>query len=190
MVWKESVCLTASIAKKSLACYSVEWLCAPKSGIKGLFSNVELFQVQHWPCCQWSMICATLKTTVNSELRKLDFSEFKTTGKLGINELRLGKYILNGHQTRNCKFGLFLELRPEDQWHHHDSSIWKQQKSRECQTLMTTFSHEGPLRHLPVQVSTAQQGPKMYCMMLYICQGDMYTIAKKVILSVCCVVRC
>jgi hypothetical protein len=35
------------------------------------------------------MICAVLKTTVNSELQKLDFSEFKTTGKSGINELRL-----------------------------------------------------------------------------------------------------
>ena len=30
--------LTASIAKLSLACYSVEWLRGPKSKIKGLFS--------------------------------------------------------------------------------------------------------------------------------------------------------
>jgi hypothetical protein len=43
------------------------------------------------------------------------------------------------------------------------------------------FAHEGPPCHLPVQVSTAQQDEsKNYV----ICQGDMYTVAKKVILSV------
>ena len=69
------------------------------------------------------MICATLKTTVNPELRKLDFSEFKTPGQSGINELRLGKYVLNGHPTLICNSGLFLELRPEDHCRHHDSTL-------------------------------------------------------------------
>ena len=34
--------LTASIAKQSLACYSVEWLCGPKSKIKDLFSKFKI----------------------------------------------------------------------------------------------------------------------------------------------------
>ncbi|XP_036810329.1 protein PAT1 homolog 1 isoform X1 [Oncorhynchus mykiss] len=33
----------------------------------------------------------------------------------------------------------------------------KHHESRECQTLVTKFAHQGPPRHLPVQVSTEQQ---------------------------------
>ncbi|CDQ73417.1 unnamed protein product, partial [Oncorhynchus mykiss] len=36
--------------------------------------------------------------------------------------------------------------------------VLKHHKSRKCQTLMTEVAHEGPPRHPPVQVSTAQQG--------------------------------
>ena len=113
----------------------------------GLFSKFKMVNIQHWPCCQLSMICATLKTTVNSELRKLDFSEFKTTGKSGINELRQGKYILNSHPTPNCKSGLFLELRRSmtSSWFDHvffrvpscfESTINPENARLECQKGM------------------------------------------------------
>ena len=55
------------------------------------------------------------------------------------------------------------------------------------------WPQEQPSCHLPVQVSTAQQGESkniLYYINYAICQGDMYTVAKKVILSICCVVRC
>ena len=91
----DSQWLTAIIAKQSLACYSGEWLSGPKSGIKELFSKFKIINIQHWPCCQCSK-------QLNSELRKLDFGEFKT-GKSGINKLWLAKYILNSHPTRNYK---------------------------------------------------------------------------------------
>jgi hypothetical protein len=39
------------------------------------------------------MICAALKTTVNSELPKLDFSEFKITGDSGKKQGPTGKYV-------------------------------------------------------------------------------------------------
>ena len=97
--------------------------------------------------------------------------------------------------------GLFLELRPEDHW-RNDSTLFfffrvssclertkNPENDRLCWlSLMTKFAHKGPPHHLPVQVSTAQQGEyKHFCFINYvICQEDMYTVAKKVILSVCC----
>jgi hypothetical protein len=98
-------CLTALIAKQSLAHYSVEWLYGPKSEIKGLFSKPKMINIQHWPWCQWNMICAVLKTTVNSELQNLTSVSSREKGTLPKNELRLGKYVLNGHPTQNCKLG-------------------------------------------------------------------------------------
>jgi hypothetical protein len=76
---------------------------------------------------------------------------------------------------------------------------WKHHKSRESQTLMTMFHdkicpQEGPPSHLPVQVSTAERWVQKCivccCINDVICQGDMYTVVNKVILSVYCVVSC
>jgi hypothetical protein len=58
--------------------------------------------------------------------------------------------------------------------------------------LMSKFDDkicpQGPSRHHPVQVSTACI--VCCCINDAICQGDMYTVAKEVILSVSCVVSC
>ena len=98
-------------AKQSLAWYTVEciqciqWLCGPKSGFKGLFSKLKVINIQHWPCCQSSMISAVLKTTVNSELRNLTSESSRQLGTWEKNKLQLEKYFLNGHPTWNCKSG-------------------------------------------------------------------------------------
>ena len=39
-----------------------------------------------------------------------DFSAFKTTGNSEKNERRLGKYVLNGHPTRNSKSGTWASF--------------------------------------------------------------------------------
>jgi hypothetical protein len=169
--------LTASIAKQSLACYSVEWLCGTKSGIKGLFNKVKMINIQHWPCCQWSMICAKLKTTVNLELRNLTLVIFR---QLGTGEKRAPTGEMRFERSSNSELyiwnsGLFQEPQPEDHWCHHDSTLFFQSsqlssnhhKSRECQTLMTKFHdkscpQEGLLRHLSIQVSTQQSKNVLY----------------------------
>ena len=144
------------------------------------------------------MFCASLITTVNS---KLYFSEFKTTGKSGINKLWLGKYFLNGHPTRNCKSGLFLELRPEDHWCYHDSIMFF---SQFLVVLKAPLIHRMPdfddnicpqRTAVPpsCEYSTTRWVQKCLvccCINSAICQEGMYTVANKAILSVCCVVRC
>ncbi|KAK6301622.1 hypothetical protein J4Q44_G00276750, partial [Coregonus suidteri] len=71
-----------SIAKQSLAGYSVKWVCGPNSGFKSLFSMLKMINIQHWPCCQSSMISAALKTTVNSELGNLTSVSSRQLGTL------------------------------------------------------------------------------------------------------------
>jgi hypothetical protein len=80
--WLErNQCLTASIAKQSLVCSSVEWVCGPNSQFKVLLSKLKMLNIQHWRCCQSSMISDALKRKLRTG--KFDFSEFKTTGNLG-----------------------------------------------------------------------------------------------------------
>ena len=147
-----------------------------------------MINIQHWPCCQWIMICAALNTTVNLELRKLNFSEFKTTGKSGINELWLGKYVLNVHPTPNCKSGLFLDIRPEDQWCHHNSTLFFFPSSQLFCPRRTVAPPSSSHEH---SIIRWVQKCIVCCYMNYvICQGDMYAVARKLILSVCCVIRC
>ena len=77
---------TASIAKQLLTCYSVEWLCGPKSKFKGLFTKLKIINIQNWQSFRQSMICTTLKTTVNSELQNLTLvssSQLGTLEKMG-----------------------------------------------------------------------------------------------------------
>ena len=72
--------LTASIAKQSLACYSVEWVCGPKSGFNGVFSKLKkdkhstlvMLSIQHDFC--------RVQNTWNLRTGKSDIREFKTTG--------------------------------------------------------------------------------------------------------------
>ena len=50
-----------------------------------------------------------------------------------------------------------------------------------------------PRKDLPVQVRIAQQGEYknvLYAAAYVICQEDMYTATKKIMLSVCCVISC
>ena len=56
-----------------------QWLCGAKSEIKGFFSKFKMINSQHWPCCQWSMICATLKTTLNLVDRLINCSSEPST---------------------------------------------------------------------------------------------------------------
>ena len=147
----------------------MEWLC-------GLFSY-GLFS--YWPCCQWSMICAALKITANSELehltlvcsRQLETQEkWATTGKIRF-ELSSNSELYVGNS------GLFLELQLEDNWHHYSTLFffpssqlsWKHHESKECQSLMTKFAHKKD-RHATFLFKLAQHNkvsPKMSGMLLH-----------------------
>ena len=157
---------------------------------------------QQWPCCQWSMICALIKATVNSELQNLTLVSLRQLGTL---ENRATTGTIRFELSSNS--GLFLELRLEDHWCHHYSTFffqssqlsWKHHKSRECQTLMTKIDDKICPRRTATPASCSSEHSTTRwvqkcivccCINYVIWQGYMYTVAKKVILSVCCVVSC
>ena len=202
VVWKESVANCKHYKAITSLLFSRVGVWS-KSGFKGLFSNFKGINIQHWPCCQSSMTSAVFKTTGNSELGNLrlqwvqdnwELEEKKQTGKI-----RFERSSNSEFQVGNS--GLFLELQPEDPW-HHDSTLsqlsWKHHKSREWQTLTTKFDDKmsqwrtAPPTSCSSEYSTrrVQKGCICCCINDVIWQGDMYTVVKKVILSVCCVVSC
>jgi hypothetical protein len=147
----------------------------------------------------WKLRTGKSQTSVSS--RQLEtWKKLAPTGKIRFEWSPYSEFQV-GHS------GLFLELRPEDHWHHDstlfffrlpsclESTINPENARLWWEIWMTKFAHEGPPRHLAVQVSTAQQGESKKCIVCccindVICQGDMHTVAKKVKLSVCCVVSC
>ena len=187
----------------------MEWVCGPSLGIRFSFPSLK---------------GQTLNTIGQKSLNTLamlsiqhDFCRIQNNWKLGTGKSQtsvISKQL--GTPTEKIHFefrilsrelSLFLELRPEDHW-RHDSTLfcsqsfqlaWKHYKSRKprlwWQSLMIKFALEGPPRHLPVQVSIAQQGESKKCLVCccmnyVICQRYMYTVAKKAILSVCFVLSC
>ena len=149
------------------------------------------------------MISATSKTTGNSELGNLRLQWVQDNWELW----KKTSSVLNGHPTRNSKTGTrtlsrALTWRSQTSWFYLiffqissclESTINPENARIEWQSLMRKYAHKGPLCHLPVQVSTVQQVQICLvccCINYVICQWDMYTVAKEVTLSVCCVVSC
>ena len=93
-------------------------------------------------------------------------AEFKTTGNSEEKQAPTKKMCFEWSSNSEFqveKSGLLLERQAEDHWRHDSQLSWKHHTSWEYQTSMTKFdgkiyTQEGPLRHLPVQVSKAQQG--------------------------------
>ena len=131
------------------------------------------------------------------------------------NNLRLGKYFLNGHSTRNCKSGTLASFYSYDRkitdiimiWHFFFWRFYSEfpvvlnaPHFQRMTDLMTKLDDKlcprrsaAPPYYCSSEHSTTRWVQKClvcYCINDVICQGDMYTVAKKVILSVCCVVSC
>jgi hypothetical protein len=157
-----------------------------------------MINIQHWPCCQSIMISAALKL----ELGNLTSMSSRPLGTQKKRAPDWDNTFWTVNQVGNA--GLFLELRPEDFHCHHELTLffsalsWKHHKARECQTLMTKFDDKICLWRTAAPRSCSSDH-STWCVQKYIvrcsinyviCQGDMYTVAKKVILNVGCVVNC
>ena len=124
-----------------------------------------------------------------SELQNLTLviSRYLGTGKIWATLGKKNFEISSKLEVLFRNSGLFLELRPEDHWCHHDSTFccWVPSCLESTinpengrlwwQSLMTKFAHEGSPCHLPVQVSATRWVQKCLvccCIIYVICQGD------------------
>ena len=154
-----------------------------------------MLSIQHDFCRfqnNWKLGTGKSQTSVSSRQTSYDWENtFSTVIQLGIPRREHGP-LSRAPTWRSLTswFDLVFFQSSQLSWKHH--------KSRKCHTSRTKFdkcTHDKDHRDTFLfkweqhnRVST-----KMYCMLLpnyVICQEDMYTVAKKVMLSVCCVVSC